>query len=501
MIPNTEFFEWIENYCQNQLSDNEKLEFENELIHNNELREEYKLQLEIQAAITENDVLNLREQLQTITGQLKSGKDAGSFELLDDFTTIEEITENISPEDLINFYDSLPKVHVYQHELASSENVHQFYLEQKKTKLNGEDELFDDFEDLDEFEGLEEAIMEKDILNLRETLFHVAKTVKPQFSSEDVDRYISGELTGTELEQFEKELFQNNSLKQEVELHLEVEKAIGEKDILQLRNQLSQIMQTETSWNVTEQDIEDFIDGTLEGKLLDEFNAELSENADLMAEVALRRSINESIGEKDIFALRSSLQAARENAGNTEIKSIIPDSVTNVRQLRDWKRYVAVAILLIGISGIMNFSYHSPDNTYNSFYNPPQWSPERSVTSELNYLNEANLYYNNGDYEKAIELYDIAINEENEKFVFHFYKGASLQNMNKFEEAIPEFNQVIKHGDNLYIEEAEWNKSLCYLKLGNKEMAKSQLEAIIDRNSFYKKDAKAILKRMRYSFK
>jgi hypothetical protein len=385
MIPNTEFIEWIENYCQNQLSDNEKLEFENELIHNNELREEYKLQLEIQAAITEKDVLTLREQLLTITSQLKSGKDAGSFELLDDFTTIEEITENVSPEDLINFYDSLPKVHVYQHERASSENVHQFYLEQKKSKLNGEDELSYDFEEFDELEGLEEAIMEKDILSLRETLFHVAKTVKPQFSSEDVDRYIDGELTGSELEQFEKELFQNSSLKQEVELHLEVEKAIREKDIFNLRNQLSHIIQTETSWNVTEQQIEDFIDGTLEGKLLDEFNAELSENTDLMAEVALRRSINESIGEKDILTLRQNLKSARKNAENTEIKSIIPDSVTNVKHLNEWKRYVAVALLLIGISGIMNFSNHSLDKTYNAFYSQPQWSPERSVTSELSY--------------------------------------------------------------------------------------------------------------------
>ncbi|MDX9697747.1 MAG: hypothetical protein RBT49_18285, partial [Bacteroidales bacterium] len=106
--------------------------------------------------------------------------------------------------------------------------------------------------------------------------------------------------------------------------------------------------------------------------------------------------------------------------------------------------------------------------------------------------------YINGNYEKAIELYDIAIKEETEKFVFHFYKGASLQNMNKLEEAIPEYNQVIKHGDNMYLEEAEWNKSMCYLKLGNKELAKTQLEAIMARNGYYKKDAKAVLKRIKY---
>jgi len=500
MIPNTEFFEWIENYHLNQLDDIEKLAFEDELKHNSELREEFKLQLEIQTAITEKDVINLREQLHSIANQNLTNKEAGAFELLDDFVNIEEITDSVSPEDLINYYDSLPKVHVYQHKLVADENVHQFYLEQKKSKHNGEaeEELYDDFDDLEEFEGLGEAILEKDILSLRETLTHVAKSIKPQFSSEDIDLYINGELSGPELEQFETEMTQNSALKQEVELHLDLENAIRETDIFALRDQLSHIMQTETSWNVDEQNIEDFIDGTLEGTLLEEFKAELLGNTDLLAEVTLRRNINEAIGEKDVLSLRQGLLSARKNLENTEIKSIVPESVTNVRFIKVWKQSVAIIILLIGISGVLNYGYNSLDKTYNTYYESPQWSPERSVTTELSYLNEANQYYINGNYEKAIELYDIAIKEETEKFVFHFYKGASLQNMNKLEEAIPEYNQVIKHGDNMYLEEAEWNKSMCYLKLGNKELAKTQLEAIIARNGYYKKDAKAVLKRIKY---
>lgn len=502
MIPKAEFFEWIENYCHEQLNEIEKLEFDSELEHNSELREELNLHQEIQSAIAEKDVTNLREKLQSISKQKIDGKENGTFDLLDDFANIEEINENVSPEELINYYDSLPKVHVYQHELVSNENIHEFYKEQSKSKNKGEkDDSLNgfDFEEFDEFEGIGDALLEKDILDLRETLSQVAKSVKPQFSTKDIDKYIAGELTGIQLEQFENEIEQSKALKEEVELHKQMESAVIEDDVLKLRNQLTHIVNTETSWNVSEKSIENYIDGELEGELLEEFLVELNENTDLMAEVSMRQNVNEALGEQDVFKLRKELKSARENAENTEIKSIVPASSSKL--LRTWKQYAAVMILLVGITGFFNIGFKSLDNTYNSHYNAPEWSPERSVTSDFNYLNEANILYMNGNYEKAIELYNIALKEENEKYAFHFYKGASLQNMDKLKEAIPEYNQVINHGNNLFIEEAEWNKSLCYVKLGNKEKAKEQLSAIINRNGYYKNDAKAVLRRLKFSIK
>ncbi len=62
--------------------------------------------------------------------------------------------------------------------------------------------------------------------------------------------------------------------------------------------------------------------------------------------------------------------------------------------------------------------------------------------------------------------------------------------MEKYKEAIPEYNQVINKEIILILEEAEWNKSLCYLKMGDKENARQNLEGIINRNGYYKKDAK-----------
>ena len=512
MIPKEEFFEWIEDYCLEQLNEIEKQQFESELKHNGDLRKELELQKEIQSSIAEFDVTNLREKLNEIKqSNSKNSKDNGSFELLDDFADIQEITDTVSPEDLINYYDSLPQVHVYQHELSSNENIHQFYKEQNQAGNNGEEDVLNGlgFEDLDDFEdlhGLEEAIMEKDILNLRETLSQVAKSVKPQFSAEEIDRYLGGELKGTELKKFEAELKQNRALKEEVELHREMEGAIAEMDVFNLRSQLGHIMTTETSWNVSEQSIEKYIDGELEEENLDEFIAELNENTDLMAEVTLRRNVNEAIGENDIFSLRDKLKITRESAENTEVKSIVPN--TSIQLFNNWKRAVAVAIILLGITGIYNIGFNSLDNTYNSLYTSPSWSTDRSISSEsemsidMKFLNRVKQYYNSENYPKVVELCSLSNNENvNNNFVIHFYKGASFQNLNKFKEAIGEYNQVINQGDNLYIGEAELNRSLCNIKLGNKELAKQQLEAIVNRNGYYKKEANIILRRIKFSLR
>ena len=208
MIRKAEFFDWIEDYLLGQLNEGERKEFEAEMKFNEELTKEVILQKGIQSAIKEKDVLIFKEKLGDIVNQNDANEnETDSFELLDDFADIQEITETIAPEDLINFYDSLPKVHVYHHEITSDENIHKFYKEQDKEKTNSEEDSFMDFE-LEEIEGLEDAVLEKDILNLRDTLSQVAKSVVPQFSEVEIDNYINNELTGKELEQFEIELKQ-----------------------------------------------------------------------------------------------------------------------------------------------------------------------------------------------------------------------------------------------------------------------------------------------------
>ena len=496
MIPKTKLFEMVEDYCADNLNKPKKIEFENELKKNQELKDEVKFENELQAAVIEEDVLNLREKLEK-NAQEYSGNEKPAFDLFEDFADIRELTSTVPPEELLDYYDSLPKVHVYQHELVSNENIHQFYKEQENAGLE-EDSSDEEYEDFG-LAGLEDALLEKDILDLRDSLTKVAQTVQIQYSTEEIDEYINGELTGKALEEFEKELEVNSALQREVQIHHEMETALDEKDVSNLRDQLTQLMETETSWNVSEEDIEAFIEGSLEGEELEDFKAELEFNTDLKAEVSLRKNVETSIGETDILSLRDQLAQTKKEIESTEIKSLIPDSGSE--KMHWWKIGAAVIVLMMAIGGLLKNEISSTGQIYDNYYQSAEWSSQRSVTSDMGYLHEANSYYVNGEYQKAISLYNEALKKSNEKYVYHFYKGASLQNIGNYEKAIPEYTEVISQGDNIFIEEAEWYKTLCYIRLGEKDVVRKNLLAIIDRKGFYEKDAKAILRKLRYSFR
>ena len=499
MTRNTNYYEQIEDYCLEQLSQELKLEFETELAENVELREEVALWKEIQIALAEKEVLKLRDKLKIVTTSENSKSlNSNTFDVFPGFTEIEDITENLSPEELINYFDSLPKVHAYHHETTPDENIHQFYKKQNGKKVSSVDEDFDDI-DLTEFDGLEEAILEKDILQLRNTLSQVAKTIEPQFTVEEIDEYLSGELAGSDLIEFENDLLQNRSLRKEVQLHKEVETALLENDILDLRSKLAGILKSETSWNVSEESIEDFIDGVLEGELLNEFNSELLDNTDLAAEVELRKQINEAINESDIMKLRAELVMARDAADTQKVKMLIPEAKT--KHLSYWKTSVAIVILLLGVAGVLRNGVISADRTYDAFYEAPLWATERAVSNEMSFTQHINTLYANAQYADLVKELDRKGVDISANPVFGFYKGASFQNLNRINEAINAYSEVIKHGDNLFVEEAEWYRSLCYLKTGDKIKAKNELLAVIERKGHFEKDAKAVLRRIKYTLK
>jgi len=500
MIPNTDFFDQIEDYCQGQLNEALMLDFESELKINPILRSEVELWIEIQNAIKEKEVLTLRNKLQSVTQRQNTAAVSGSdsFELIEEFSEMQEITEILSSEELINFYDSLPKVHAYHHVATSNENIHQFYKNQKESLNNRVHDIEDDLTDLDleQFEGLEQAILEKDILQFRQTLRQVAKSVEPQFTVEDIEEYINGELTGADLIEFENDMFQNRSLRSEVKLHQEIDSAINENDIMNLRGQISNILHTETSWNVSEKSIEDFIDGVLEGELLEDFLVELKDNTDLLAEVELRKQVNESVGETDIFNLRNELRAAKDSAEVKKVKMLIPES--KIGTMRFWRSSVAILIVLLGIAGVLRNSFITGDRVYDKYFEVPAWSPERSLSEEITLLQRANSSYLNGDFAQVINILN-QVPESNIEFpVFDFYKAASFQKLEKLDDAIAGYTKVINHGDNLFIEESEWYRSLCYLKAGNKERARVELLAVIERKGHFENDAKAVIRRLKY---
>lgn len=481
MTSKTKFFEMVEDFLMDALNPIEKDEFETELKVNPELSDEVEFEKQMQAALAEKDVLKLRENLKLIEKQAAGSQ--APFELLEDIENVRQLSEILTPDELLDFFDSLPKAHVYQHKIASNENVHEFYREQNSIENElVDEEIFHEFDELIEIEGLEEAILEKDILNLRDTLSKVSSLVRHPYSVEEIDSYLSGELKGRKLEQFERELVVNSGLQQDVFLHRSIEIAMLEPQLIALRQKVSEMVglqsHSETTFSV---------DNDVRANLnVDTFNR---------AESNLKGNLDKSLGERDIFALRNKLNVVQNEIQRKEAKSFISDA--NTQKSQWWRASVAVAVVVFALAGLLRGEFQN-DRIYDKYYKVPEWAPQRSVSADLDMLQQANLYFAKGEYETALTFYDKAIQETNEKFVLQFYKAASLQNLERYTEAIPEFTNVIHHGDNLFIEESEWYRALCYLKLNQKEVAREQLTAIIRKNGFYAVDAKAILRKTRH---
>jgi tetratricopeptide (TPR) repeat protein len=250
---------------------------------------------------------------------------------------------------------------------------------------------------------------------------------------------------------------------------------------------------------VSEDSIEDYVDGLLEGDLFEEFEMELRDNIDLIAEVKLRKHINEAIGEKDIFDLRNELVAARQNSEVKKMKMIIPE--TRTTNIKFWRSSVAIIVVLLGLAGVLRNSFISTEHVYNTYFDTPSWAAERSVSNEISVLHEANKLYLNADFAGVIKLIDQAPVSAGEAAVFNFYKAISLQKLNKYSDAIENYSKVVNQGDNMFIEEAEWYRCLCYLKLENYEKSKMELIAVMERKGHFENDAKAVIRRLKYSLK
>ncbi|HZL11948.1 MAG TPA: hypothetical protein VFC65_18350 [Prolixibacteraceae bacterium] len=98
---------------------------------------------------------------------------------------------------------------------------------------------------------------------------------------EQTDRYLNKEMSQSEISEFEIQLENDSDLARELNLHLTVEQAVGEFDIISLRNNLNQIVQNQP-------DTENI-------SVFDSFNFGLSE------ELSSYKNLNSEVKSEDIF--------------------------------------------------------------------------------------------------------------------------------------------------------------------------------------------------------
>ena len=507
MIRKSEYFEQADMYINSELTLSELKDFEAQLAFDPDLADEVLLQKDVEMAICEQDIINLRCNLNQIVQNNTEIADLENIGAINafNFNLAEECSSSkgfgqISAENLLNIGSSFPKIHLYQHKVAGKENIHQFYKEQFDSEIASNDDF--QFNPMDEklFSEVQCALEESDIAELRANLKQVAQSMpEHQYSSEEIENYIYDRMDDLAKVSFEEELAVNAALAQQVKLIREIDLAVAETDIMDLRTNLNKIQHSEIQSAASIEDLENYINNELSADQLASFEAELSSNYKLREEIDLIKNINKALAEDDVMRLRSNLQniasqvaAHKQNerafAGKFNLKRIITSTVA------------ASIIILLGFSGILSKQDSSAD-IYQKFYT----KYEIAGTVRSADLNENNTFaialqkYQDKNYTEALNLFGQVIANNPENMASHFYSGVSLQETGKYSNAIEEYKTVMLNKDNLFTEQAQWYTGLCLLQTNDDKKAYRQFKKIAESNGFYKQKATDILKKMKYS--
>jgi tetratricopeptide (TPR) repeat protein len=500
MIPEINKYELVEMYLGGELTGDQLYAFRTRLIDDPELAEILKLSQEIEEAMSEKDVMELRGNLQDISN---------SFDLNETFSPeiseayfglaeeIEDISDlNLDDEELNSYSNSLQKLHLQNHKKASKETVHQVYKDEIEPVSDNESGEFSEADEL-LFREIQDAVMEKDIMELRANIQTIAKHMPAHNRTvEEIEEYVSGDLSDKEMEAIELDAESNLDLANDIQLFHEVNEAIGEEDVMELRAALNIISENESSHARQYEEIENFLSNEMDEAGLASFEDEMAMNPDLAADVKLFREVDEAIGEKDVMELRASLKnirKAEENEKNREVRGIRPPKTQRIL----WYTVAASIVLILGIASFVRNQSYSNQEIYRDYYQTYKVGIFRSADNSTdNVMTDALKKFNQSNYDEALKLFNQVLADNDNNPAANFYVGVAYQEEKEYAKAIQSYAKVVKHNDNLFTEQAQWYIGLCYLQREEKDEALKVFRQIASGDGFYASKAKDIMKKL-----
>ena len=233
---------------------------------------------------------------------------------------------------------------------------------------------------------------------------------------------------------------------------------------------------------------EEYINGELEEGDLWEFKKSLEEDADLKKQFELYQAIRQ-------VSTNSKKQLLME-----ELKDIHrAEQPKGKQRFHSFKRSWAVAASLIFLVaagfGILSIrTQNSNQKLFETYFQTE--SAAFAVRSATNNMEEPVLdgmqLYELHNYDAAIEMFEKSPNN----LMGKLYAGLSLMELGEYDDAISKFQYIVDHNDNLFIDQAAWYKSLCYLKTGDRDLAAKSFKSIAADNGVYKTKSLKILKEM-----
>jgi hypothetical protein len=261
----------------------------------------------------------------------------------------------------------------------------------------------------------------------------------------DIERYLKNEMSGSDLEIFEKKLKDDAELRSELRIQIELFESVGN-------------------------------------------------NSDYAM-------FQQKLNREEVDRLKSKLrskeyQGLSSNIKNAE-KMYLSEQSTTKRSFRKYYRYLAIAGMIVLFFGIY---FSQMNSSYSSYYDSyADWSTLPSFTEkgELNTFTKGELAFKKEDYKAAVEQF-ATIETSDELYIFSLqYLGASYDKLNQNDNAIATFQKLSKVDDSYESSKGYWYEALLHLKNNDKEKAIIALQKSVGNSKNYNaEEAKLLLKKL-----
>jgi hypothetical protein len=479
--------------------DGETGTYPSSFIDENTLCEDVVLCREIEEAVSELEIITLRNKLKNINKQ-PGVPFAGEQSIDTDacFGLSEELVNpvklNLEAEGL-GIGNYLQKLHIKNHSITSKEQIHDLYSE--GVALAEADNMLMSPEDEMLFCDVKEAVTEKEIIDLRANLQSIAQSVSVhERTFDEIEAFISGDLEEEIEFQIREEAKVNSALSFEIELHSELDEAVEEQDIMMLRASLRGIIQNEYSHSHSVEEIDGYLNDELDGHALALFEDELVANSGLADDLAFHKELDRAIAESDIMALRARLKEI------SHTQQDLPDEKLGVvsphKKHLFWYAAASVILLMFVFTSLVKNRNYSSQQLYTAYYQPYKntESVSRSTLGSYSNLNSALHNIDIGNYHDAILQLKSTPETERDGYSVNFYSGVVYQELGEYNSAINSFTEVVRHGDNLLVEQSEWYIGLCYLRTDEREKALAQFRTIVSRKGYYGEQSRKLLRQL-----
>lgn len=266
----------------------------------------------------------------------------------------------------------------------------------------------------------------------------------------NINQYINGELSGTDLEQFKALLKKDKALQKQVQFHLEVDKALVANDEVEENQNLKSILRQLGKTHI--QDV--------------------------------NKKVSKPFEEKEKRQITADPEILPENRGN--FKRLVPFAVLAA---------AAAFLLFMFLPSLQNQSNPQIADNYFQAYQFNDNFLGREGSEDI--LKKANENYTDGNWKGAKNnfIQYLQVNPKVPKVLLA--KGCAEFELTEFEAAIGSFNQVLDAEDSdIYQPLANWYLALCYLKKDDELNAIKHLKDI-KKGQDYFDDARKLLQQLK----